>query len=303
MLDFPLLLQMLVAPFRPLVDEKRQCELWFDRLGTAVPLFVLAVAICGVSKDSFADTYVCADANGNKQYRDQPCGAQQTTLRSVATYQPSIQPANVPVAGLSQGKAQPGDTVFKKSPNSPTIGFYYNPGMEPVGVSINQVEAIIQESFSAWNQKCNINLVYRGIKRESPAKVQNAEDGYLVRWDNALQQVANHGLGAAGVAGSRLGILLNPSIKGADELRRVFVHEVGHVIGIGHLHDDPDSVMSYLSSRKVQFAAKPNASDYLNCNIAISQKYGINFDRPADITVSVTSDADAAKILMQRRSR
>lgn len=263
------------------------------------PIFIFLI---GLSLPVWSETYVCVDAQGKKELRDVPCsGRQKTTSVIPDTFSTQKPPANV------QGtEKKPANQIqasrFIKDPKSPTIRFFYNPGLEPAGISINQMEQIIEQGLAAWAQECHVHLKYSGIMRKDAPAWQHAEEGYLIRWDGNLDKEYNHGLGAAGVGGPSHGIVLNRnSVKGSDQARRVVVHEIGHVIGIGHIHDDPSSVMSYLSSRQIQYAAKPNASDYLNCNLLISKKYGIKFELPAGSSESKTTDAQAAEILKGNR--
>jgi hypothetical protein len=45
---------------------------------------------------------------------------------------------------------------------------------------------------------------------------------------------------------------------------------------------------------------KPNPSDYYSCNLAIRQRYGIEFEIPENASTSKTTDAEVARELLGR---
>lgn len=239
--------------------------------------------------------YKCVDKSGKVSYQQEECARADKTDKTIDA---QSGPADaVPPPGLAKGKTDADSgSAFKKSPKSPTITFYYRPAFEPMGVTISQVEASIRRAASLWGSKCNVNLEYGGVRRgEVALQEQNAKQGYTIRWNGSLAKVSNNGLGAAGRGGANFGVEMNPdSVRNGRGLDRVITHEIGHVIGIGHLHDDPNSIMSYRNMS----SDKPNASDYYSCNTAIQQRYGIEFETSEKVTVSKTTDAEVARELL-----
>jgi hypothetical protein len=262
---------------------------------------VIAVVVMIFPAYGYAENfYKCVDSNGKVSYQGQPCPAAKED-RGTLSFRENRSAASDQPKAESQNSAVP-EMPFKKSPKSPMITFYYNPMSEPTGVSTSQVEAVIREAASKWNKKCNVNLMYGGVRKGDAPSQGSVADGYVIRWDSRLQEVSNNGLGAAGAASAQTGVELNPQdIHSPLQLQRVITHELGHVIGIGHIHDDPGSVMSYLSDAKTQFSANPNLSDYTSCNQAIKQNYGIDYEKPDPskygVKNSEITDEAAARII------
>lgn len=260
---------------------------------------ILFFVVTSVSLDAGAENFFkCVDAGGRISYQGQPCPPAQKVDKEMK------------YGGEASGKgaATQSETMapkdaFQKSKDSPTITFYYSPAYEPPGVTLSQTESIIKEAAEKWNKGCNVNLAYGGVRKVDAPKQQTPGDGYIIRWDSALEEVGNFGLGAAGVGGVQSGVALNPkSISNPAQLRRVITHELGHVIGIGHIHEDKSSIMSYLSDAQTQFSANPNPSDYLSCNLAMRQNYGIKFDEPKNWKNSEMSTEQASRVLRGEKS-
>jgi len=242
--------------------------------------------------------FKCVDKAGKVSYQHVECAGSAALAKTIDA-RPAPPEAEARAQPATPSASNP--SRFVKSPKSPTIGFHYNPWREPVGFSTGQIEASIQRAIRLWNSQCNVNLEYQGVRRgEVALNEQNAMQGYTIRWSAELSKVSNHGLGTAARGGSRFGVEMNPDgVRNGTDLDRVIVHEIGHVIGIGHLHDDPHSVMSYRGR-----STTPNASDYYSCNLAMQQRYGIEFELPANASTSKTTDAEvASELLAKRRQR
>ena len=67
------------------------------------------------------------------------------------------------------------------------------------------------------------------------------------------------------------------------DLTSVMVHEMGHVLGLPHTHEQADSVMSYLRDENVRKRSQPSPGDYLACNLSMKRQFGIDFTPPADV--------------------
>lgn len=244
--------------------------------------------------------YKCVDRAGKVSYQQEECARADKTDKTIHALSGPADAA--PPSGFARAKVDAnGGTSFKKHPKSPTIAFYYRPTNEPVGVTTSQVETSIRRAAGLWGSQCNVNLEYVGVRRgEVSLRDENASQGYTIRWSPSLAKIDNHGLGAAGAGGTRFGVEMNPdSVRNSKALDRVITHEIGHVIGIGHLHDDPDAVMSYRNMGR----DKPNSSDYYSCNLAMRQRYGIEFEIPENASVSKTSDAEVAREILGKQGR
>ena len=98
-------------------------------------------------------------------------------------------------------------------------------------------------------------------------------------------------LGRGATGGLATGVAMHPMLSD-QSLEHVLVHEIGHVLGLRHRHEDGLSVMSYL--RVDRSNEQPSAEDYLACNRAIKRRFGIDIDLPpADAPGQTMTDQEA----------
>jgi hypothetical protein len=135
-----------------------------------------------------------------------------------------------------------------------TIELMYDPDGAPAEYSHAEVLALIEEAFEAWTTVSGVRFEVLGVDAELPDDRFAAQHDGLVRisWGNLG--------GAAGRAGP-FGNFHDPdlgyvpyedgsielsnvpnTLKSASDLASVLIHEVGHLLGLGH-SDNPDSAM------------------------------------------------------------
>lgn len=195
-------------------------------------------------------------------------------------------PCNVSVYRPAALGGAPPATGFVKSPQSPAVKVYYDPDGQPRQFSTAEVESVIRGAATAWSKHCNVRLSYGGIA----AKGRRTQS--VIRWAGELANVRHNGTRIAAMGSMSGDVKLNPAISSAL-LKRTITHEIGHVIGVGHIHEDPTAVMSYTADYKTRVTSVLSESDYLSCNEAIRIRFGIRYRKPADVKVATMSDGEA----------
>lgn len=180
----------------------------------------------------------------------------------------------------------PPATGFVKSPQSPAVRIYYDPGGQPRQFSTAEVESVIRGAAAAWSKRCNVRLVYGGIA----TKGRRAQS--VIRWAGELANVRHNGTKIAAMGSMSGDVKLSPAISNAL-LKRTITHEIGHVIGVGHIHEDPTAVMSYTADYKTRVTSALSESDFLSCNEAMRIRFGIRYRKPADVKVATMTDGEA----------
>jgi hypothetical protein len=172
--------------------------------------------------------------------------------------------AGIPGVGDEDGQQALGmRTNFGKWTGG-VVPWVYNPTNAPAGYDSDDAAtaALFRAAVDEWEGYCDLNFVYTGI--DENADITNTSDGIVVfEWDSSIG-------GAAGLAGQSsssatelsLGrwnfvdgsLKINPDvfvftggnateqIRNLNAFHQTVVHEIGHVIGLGH-SDRPDSIM------------------------------------------------------------
>ena len=252
--------------------------------------------------------YRCAEANGKVVFGNQPCRAMgssgvQTEIELPKHLAPLVDnvpaapakplpppqtapaaPAKTPAAPAYVPAAVDAATPIRPAPvrklTGAVIVFYYDPTDAPAEHPQAKVESIIRNAAAAWSAGCMVELKYAGT---APYAVPGTPERVSIRWSPELlhaKHPAHSGRGLAGIGSMKSGIRLRPRVSDKG-LVRVITHEMGHVLGLRHNHEDLKSVMSYLSEEGMPRASHPSASDYEACDTSMARMFGGGVNPPA----------------------
>lgn len=232
-------------------------------------VFILALgAPCTAAAQA---VFRCVDAAGKVGYQSAPCseGAQQSEVRL------RHEAPDVP--------AEPRKSQWKgfTPPKVAALVFYYDPAEEPVGFSTAQMEADLRAALAAWASGCDVRLSYGGVR---PSRMPGTPEHVPVRWAPEYMRMAHPADARSGIAGTgslATGIAIKPRFHEGHMLS-LLIHEVGHVLGLPHSHEDAQSVMSYLRDEAARRNPRPSASDFHACNASMQRQFGIDYKPPAD---------------------
>lgn len=248
-------------------------------------LFALLLLAAGAPARA-QTVFRCVDGAGKVGYQSQPC-AQDAKQSEVRVRDPA-----------PDAPAQPRQSVWKGyvPPRVAAITFYYDAAEEPVGFSSAQMEADIRAAAAAWASGCEVRLSYGGRR---PARLPGTPEHVPIRWAPEYMRMAHPADGRSGIAGTGSlagGIALKPRFHEGHMLS-VLIHEMGHVLGLPHKHEDPQSVMSYLRDEAARRHPRPSAADFRDCNASMKQQFGIEVPPAAETPPPPTgrrmSDAEA----------
>lgn len=250
---------------------------------TPIPatLATLMYGLFSLPASATSTLYRCTEANGKVTYSDAKCDERgnrgKESALEVMTFPPPLPPTPPKTPAPAAAKAAPpardaqSRRPFYNQGKPPMFRFFYDPKDAPVEFTNAVVGAAIQKSGLDWSAHCRVAIKYAGIAANG--RIAPGE-GVMVRWIpkyTSASHPGHEGVGIAGTGSIDDGIKLSPKQRG---LQSTLTHEMGHVLGLPHFHEDKTSIMSY--DRDYALPPMPSASDYRHCNLIMQKNYGVD---------------------------
>lgn len=218
----------------------------------------------------------CTDKNGKIFYSDRDCASFRLEHQKTIAAAPSVPSSDIPQqANKIRERMGAASAPFSKHHNSPTIRFWYDAAGQPRAFRTAEAEEMLRWAAAAWSSECNVNLEYAG----EVDKGRRSGDS-VVRWNTDLPRfgvgaTGSEVLGAAAMGGNAA---ISARVDDAATFRLVAIHEIGHILGIGHNPEDPASVMYPYAGARRQSAL--SISDKISCNLAMRNRYQVPYELP-----------------------
>ncbi|PWF44304.1 DUF4124 domain-containing protein [Massilia glaciei] len=263
-------------------------------LSSGLRLVALSAALVIAAPGAAGELFRCVEADGKVTYSNSTCSAIGNAGKESAIAYPAAPPpsARRPATVAARAGRAPMPAAPKRKA---VIRLFYDPTDAPIEHPVEKVESMIRQAVSLWTSECAVYLEYAGT---APRVARGSPEAVSVFWLPALAGIrhpAHDAFLMGGYGSLHSGIALHTR-KGDDRLAFVIMHEMGHVLGLRHIHEDRRSVMSYLRDESWQHDLQPTAGDYLQCNWAMKKYYGIDMVLPPEPAKRGMSDQEAVRI-------
>ncbi|MEJ7804541.1 MAG: DUF4124 domain-containing protein [Telluria sp.] len=240
------------------------------------------------------ELYKCVAADGKVTYSGTAC----KLIGNAGTERALVYPEAPPPGPRQTASALRPSATVRALPVTPkpsaVIRLFYDPADAPMEHPVTKVEAMIRRAVSLWTAECAVYLDYAGT---APKVARGSPDAVSIFWMPALaghRHPAHDAFSLGGYGSLEAGIAMDTR-KADDQLAYTIMHEMGHVLGLKHIHEDRRSVMSYMRDDAVKYDLQPMAGDYLQCNWAIKKRFGVPIVLPAETPKRGMSDKEAVK--------
>lgn len=257
----------------------------FIELPTGLRISALLASLAAGIPAAAGELYQCVEANRKVTYSDTACkdignaGKERAIVFQKAP-PPSVRPKAIAPRASGAAHTDPAIPVMPKP--KAVIRFFYDPKDAPEQHPVMKVEAMILRAIDLWTSGCAVYLEYVGT---APRLARSSPEAVSIFWLPGLADVphpANDAFTMGGYGGLHAGIAIQPGRANEDAVAFVIMHEMGHVLGLKHIHEDRRSVMSYIRDQAWQYDLRPTADDYLQCNWAIKKRYGVKMELPPE---------------------
>lgn len=150
------------------------------------------------------------------------------------------------------------------------IEIYYDSANQPSGISLAQAENIFLDAISKWSADCGVQITYKGLVNSNGPDWCKA---VIISWyenigSGIFGNVSYCKGGTLEVGKSGASLMLEKNLgNNLDVIQRVFLHELGHVIGLHH-----DTEQNSVMTASLGLFTTPQQNDYDGCKAL----YGVN---------------------------
>lgn len=239
-------------------------------------LLLVSLWFAILSSPSFAEIYRCQTKEGRVIYSDAHCNERGNSgVESKVEIDPKLNVADsvrVPVKAAPPPKKS--NNPYYNGGQPPQFPVYYNPKDAPQQMGIDEMSSLIRAALRTWEYDCPLRFSFVGISHASQLPLG---EGILIRWDKSLigkPHPANADTGVAGQGQFARSVHLQPAAYSPLHWRSILLHELGHVIGLPHQHQDSGSIMSYARERNLEIN-NLSRNDYRACKFAMRDRFGV----------------------------